>query len=204
MKKYPKISFGLLFILGTSLVFSHSIEAQGRKLFKDGEIIESPTPIAQQTPARSVYFNEESLQKNLDTEQKVNDSNGWPPSTLSTSSRNKGENLDYFELPPEESIPGCTYTSGFSFPDFCTDEQNNVIFEAGKHPQSVLDELEATHKIKSVHNVIPQSWMQKLKEQADQKAIRVIPHEIQNLTPEERYQKAMNESANTVDSADGL
>jgi hypothetical protein len=63
-----------------------------------------------------------------------------------------------FEIPQSDTIPGCTYTSSFSFPDFCNNAANEIIFTAGRDPQSVLDELMLKHGIVSKYNVVPKDY----------------------------------------------
>jgi hypothetical protein len=63
-----------------------------------------------------------------------------------------------FELPPDQSIPGCSYAAGFTYPDNCDDEHGNETFRAGVDPQSVLDKLKAAHGIKGPYNVVPPDY----------------------------------------------
>ena len=66
-----------------------------------------------------------------------------------------------FELPPEQIIPNCTYAGGATFPDNCTDDEDNLIFEAGREPQSTLDAIKARYGITGEYNVVPPGYKAK-------------------------------------------
>jgi hypothetical protein len=72
--------------------------------------------------------------------------------------------LKIFELPSNESIPGCHYATGFSFPDRCYEDESGVttsghpIFRAGIDPQVVLDKIKSKYGITGEHNIIPEGY----------------------------------------------
>lgn len=48
---------------------------------------------------------------------------------------------DYFVMPPNESIVGCTYVKGYSYPDICYDREGNLIFNSETDRQEALDKI---------------------------------------------------------------
>lgn len=63
---------------------------------------------------------------------------------------------EYFTMPPNDMLLGCTYVPGFSFPANCTDKKGNIIFNSSKHKQEVLDKIiNSQGKQKGKYNKMP-------------------------------------------------
>lgn len=124
---------------------------QNRILFRDGRFY----PFEQ--VRRIKPTTERELQMEADSHKEVLKLTGMTIHSELPQLDFPGEPL-YFEMPFSESIPECSYASGFTFPDSCIDEHGHSIFKAGKDPQSVLDELMQKHGIISKYNVVPKDY----------------------------------------------
>ena len=62
---------------------------------------------------------------------------------------------EYFTIPENEQLSNCGYVIGYSFPDICTDEKGNIIFDATKNNQAVLDKIIKKQGKQGKYNKMP-------------------------------------------------
>lgn len=139
-------------------------------LSKDGKIIRVPAPPDREyedATENYKFADPEGYQKLKDELKAYRESQGLPsgPAIYVPKQRKKDPNeVKIFELSPDESIPGCHYAAGYSFPSRCYYEEpggplsKELIFRAGIDPQSVLDALKEKYGITGEHNVVPEGY----------------------------------------------
>ena len=62
---------------------------------------------------------------------------------------------EYFTIPENEQLSKCLYTIGYSFPSICTDGKGNIIFDATKNNQAVLDKIIKKQGKQGKYNKMP-------------------------------------------------
>jgi hypothetical protein len=163
-----------LFIAVTGVMICSDGDAetpQTRLLKKDGEVIRVPArperEFSEVDPTESYKLADpEGYQKNQANLKAYRESQGAPPGQwyFPPKTKRDPDKIETFEIPPDEMIPGCSYAAGASFPGHCNDEEpggmptENVIFRAGKDPQSVLDAIKKKHGITGEYNVMPEGY----------------------------------------------
>ena len=137
-------------------------ETQTRIMSKDGRYygIQVPVPDPHIMNDGQKRLRDETRRKSLENMNNLKEGDILlVEDPTDTSSAEDPGYLIRFELNESEIIEGCNYSVGFSFPYNCTDEEENIIFTAGKDPQSVLDQLMVKQGIKSQHNKVPDDYI---------------------------------------------
>lgn len=62
---------------------------------------------------------------------------------------------DYFDMPTDELLSGCTYAKGYSYPSICTNNKGNVIFDSSVDGQWKLDAIAISQGRLGKYNKMP-------------------------------------------------
>jgi hypothetical protein len=177
----------------------HSEEPRTILFFKDGKTTRIPAPpeVEDWPPSvESLFASKEDYIKAQEAHDEMMKEQGLPPSPVHVFV--KKEKYDpndklYFELPPDEALGGCEYNKGYSFPSACYDENNERIFEAGKDPQSVLDDIKLNEGYTGEYNVVSEDYAEYLKEDREVKGDATDDQSAMDDTTETKGSKASKE-----------
>lgn len=161
-KRFEFLFFGLLLssLIATNIAYTEE-RPTIRMMRKDGQLVPAPTPAPRTEPAPSKYFDEEGLERSIKADEETSKRNGWPPSVFMPPDEEDSEDLSKpltFELPADEQLTGCMYARGYSYPNFCFDDDGKLIFKAGKDPQSVLDSIAGHQGKRGQFNIVPKGY----------------------------------------------
>lgn len=95
------------------------------------------------------------------------ESQGTSPGTWYLPPKKKGDpdEVEIFQIPPDQTLSGCVYAASSTFPDICYEKHvespadtSKIIFRAGKDPQSVLDAIKESQGVTGEYNVMPEGY----------------------------------------------
>jgi hypothetical protein len=154
-------SAAVLLVLSTlpiSALAEDEKKALGNLLRMDGKIVSVPDAPAREESAASRSLDESAKDNFIKQRLLSGDFKDGDTPEVSPPQAADPDNPDLFELPQGERIVGCSYSAGATFPDRCTDDSDNLVFEAGREPQSVLDEMMKKQGIVSTYNIVPKGY----------------------------------------------
>lgn len=154
MKLIPQILFILIYSVNIASAQSSS----------DSSTSKSYPPKSNSLPDKNSYdiyredggavIDVKGLAKSEAEHKKVMESLGYKSYPLADGEKDWVE--DKFTIPQSELLEGCTYVPSFAYPSNCTDKKGNLIFQASKHKQKVLDAIiKAQGKKKGKYNKMP-------------------------------------------------
>jgi hypothetical protein len=134
-----------------------------RKEFKDGVVYILPdTPQNSEDQnnkiGRDDFIEEEGRKRFDEAAKKMAKETGGTMMYIMEGYPKKNGEFDYFVLPEDKMLSGCTYPSGYTYPVSCSSEDGEDIFKAGIDPQSKLDEIARSQGKLSEYNKVPQGY----------------------------------------------
>ena len=194
----------MLMLCESYLFADEHVNSTGRKLFKDGKLIPYPYTVATSRPNQGTFTPDGGKERFDEATKKFAEETDGIPGYVMTPAPIPEDDIENFELSIEERIPGCSYAAGYTFPDFCHNSENEVIFEAGRDSQSVLDQLKKEHGIKSNYNIVPKGYKARPDDANQEGEFFAFPTPAPGKTVAETVQEIVDKSKGIVDTEDGL
>jgi hypothetical protein len=142
-----------------------------RKEFKDNVVYILPDTISpdalknRQDPNNKVdvmdsldKIKKEGLKRFEEASEKIAQETGEAVMYIMEGDPKSNGEFEYFTLPQDKLITGCMYTRGYTYPDHCSSDDGVLIFQAGKDPQSKLDEIARSQGKLSEYNKVPPNY----------------------------------------------